>query len=85
MPEMPVGDNAKAQLLSYIERVERLKEERKGINDDIKDVKAEAKGNGFNPKMIERMIAERAKETQKRLEEQAEFDTYAAAIGLAMQ
>lgn len=82
---MPIGENSKQQLLSYVERIERLKEERKSISDDIKDVKAEAKSNGFDAKMIEKMTIERAKEAQKRIEERAIFDTYAAAIGLVME
>lgn len=82
MSELPVGDNAKELLKSYIERVERLVEERTGINDDIKDVLAESKSNGFDVKTIRKMLAERKKTRETRLEERALFDTYAAALGL---
>lgn len=80
--DMPIGENAKQQLLSYVERVERLMEERKGISDDIKDVLAEAGSTGYDKKMIRIMIRERAKEAHARQEERALFDTYAAALGI---
>lgn len=80
------GDNhvAADQLKNYVERVERLMEERKGINDDIKDVLAEAGSNGYDKKMIRVMIRERAKELHAREQERALFDTYAAALGIAV-
>lgn len=70
------------QLLNFIERVERLSEERQGISDDIKDVFAEAKANGYDTKIMRKVIAERKKDKHAREEERALFDTYMAALGL---
>lgn len=72
----------KARLLSYIERVERLEEEKKAIADDIKDVKAEAKSAGFDVKMITKMIAlRRLTPAERRLEKEL-TEIYEAACGL---
>lgn len=71
------------QLRLFIERVERLIEERKGINDDIKDVLAEAKANGYDTKSMRAVIRLRAMETHVRQESQAMIETYCAALGLA--
>lgn len=66
----------------YIERAERLIEERKGISDDIKDVFAEAKSNGFDIPTMKWAIKERAIERQKREEANALRETYAVQLGL---
>lgn len=79
----PIGNNAAEQLRSFVERVERLVEERKGINDDIKDVFAEAKSNGYDPKIMRKVIAERKLAADVRREQRAVFDTYCAALGLS--
>lgn len=72
----------KARLLSYIERIERLEEEKKAIADDIKDVKAEAKSAGFDVKMITKMIAlRRLTPAERRLEKEL-TEIYEAACGL---
>jgi uncharacterized protein (UPF0335 family) len=70
------------QLRLFIERAERLIEERKGIQDDIKDVFAEAKVNGFCPKTMRQIIRDRAKELHTRQEEEAILETYRVALGL---
>jgi uncharacterized protein (UPF0335 family) len=70
------------QLRLFIERAERLIEERKGIQDDIRDVFAEAKANGFDPKIMRQIIRDRAKETRVRQEEEAVLETYRVALGL---
>lgn len=70
------------QLLQFINRVERLIEERKGINGDIREVMAEAKACGFDPKIIRQCIKIRAQDTARRKEEQELLDLYLHAIGL---
>lgn len=71
------------QLEQFITRLETLLEDKKGISDDIKDVKAEAKGTGFHPPTIMKIIALRAMEKPRRQEADALLETYRAAVGLA--
>lgn len=71
---------AKDQLKSFIERVERLEEEKKTAADDIRDVYAEAKSTGFDAKAI-RAIVKRRKNPEKTAELEAIVDTYIAALG----
>jgi len=73
---------AHGQLKSLIERIERLEEERGTIGSDIKDVYAEAKANGFDTKILRKVIAMRKKETAQREEEQSMLDVYMAALGM---
>jgi len=73
---------ARDQLRSFIERIERLEEEKKTIADDIKDVYAEAKGTGFDTKILKKVIALRKKDDQERMEEEAILETYLAALGM---
>jgi len=73
------------QLRAFIERIERLEEEKKTIADDIKDVYAEAKGMGFIPAMMKKVIALRKKDEQERMEEEAILDTYLLALGMIAQ
>jgi uncharacterized protein (UPF0335 family) len=76
---------ARDQLRAFIERIERLEEEKKTIADDIKDVYGEAKGTGFDTVIMKRVISLRKKDEQKRLEEEAILDTYLAALGMLAQ
>lgn len=73
------------QLRAFIERIERLEEEKKVIGDDIKDVYAEAKGTGFNTKILRKVIALRKKTAAEREEEAAILDLYMHALGMAGQ
>ena len=73
---------ASAELRLYIERVERLEEEKKGISDDIKDVFAEAKSQGYDAKIMRLCIRLRKMEPHKLQEQVAVLETYADAIGL---
>ena len=73
---------ARDQLRAFIERIERLEEEKKTIADDIKDVYAEAKGTGFDTKILKKVIALRKNDEQERLEEEAILETYLAALGM---
>lgn len=77
-----VGGIAAAQLRSIIERIERLEEEKKGLADDIKDIMAEAKGTGFEPKIIRQVIRLRKQDKSERQEQDALLELYKAAIGL---
>lgn len=73
---------ARDQLRAFIERIERLEEEKKTIADDIKDVYAEAKGTGFDTKVLKKVIALRKMDDQERMEVDAILDTYLAALGM---
>ena len=77
-----IGGNAKEQLRSIIERVERLEEEKKVIGDGIKDVYAEAKGNGYDVKALRRLVMLRKQDPDKRAEQEAILDTYMHALGM---
>jgi uncharacterized protein (UPF0335 family) len=71
-----------AQLRSFIERIERLEEEKKGMADDIKDVFGEAKSQGFDVKTMRAVIKLRALDKAKRQEAEALLDTYKNALGI---
>lgn len=71
-----------ARIQAFIDRIERLEANKKDIADDIKDVYAEAKGNGFEPKIIRNIIKLRKIEANKRREEAELLEVYQAAIGM---
>jgi uncharacterized protein (UPF0335 family) len=79
-----IGHNSVDQsgLQIFIERVERLLEEKKGISDDIRDVMAEAKATGFDTKTMRKVIAIRKMDKEKRQMEEDLLDTYLSALGL---
>ena len=79
---MSDGNVAADQLRLFIERVERLEEEKKGISDDIKDVYAEAKGNGFDTKVLRKIISLRKRDYAERQEEEAILELYMQALGM---
>ena len=79
---MADGNVAADQLRLFIERIERLEEEKKGIADDVKDVYAEAKANGYDNKTMREMVKLRKMETHARQERDALLDTYRSALGL---
>ncbi|NBO19122.1 MAG: DUF2312 domain-containing protein [Proteobacteria bacterium] len=76
------GGLAVDQLKSIIARVEKLEEEKKGISDDIRDVFAEAKGNGFDVKAIRSIIKIRKMDASEREEAETILDTYMHALGM---
>jgi uncharacterized protein (UPF0335 family) len=77
-------DNVSAeQLRLFIERIERLEEEKRGMMDDIKDVFAEAKSTGFDPKIMRAIVRLRKMEKHALDEQDALIDTYRAALGMA--
>jgi uncharacterized protein (UPF0335 family) len=77
-------DNVSAeQLRLFIERIERLEEEKRGIADDVKDTYAEAKSTGFDPKIMRTIIRLRKMEKHALDEQDALLETYRAALGMA--
>lgn len=80
--DLAAGNISVAQLRLFIERIERLEEEKKGIADDIKDVYAEAKGTGFDPKTMKTIVRLRKMEKSSRQEMEALLETYKAALGI---
>jgi len=72
-----------AELRQFIERYERLEAEKKDIADQQKEVMAEAKGRGYDVKVLRKVIAERKKSPDERAEEQAVLEMYLEAVGLA--
>ena len=85
MAEKTKTSFAQSQLRGLVERIERLEEEKKTIAGDIKEVYAEAKGNGFDTKVLRKVIALRRKDQAERQEEEAMLDVYLAALGMAPQ
>jgi uncharacterized protein (UPF0335 family) len=79
---MSEGTAAADQLRLFIERIERLEEEKKGITDDIKDVYSEAKANGYDPKIMKQIVRLRKMETHSRQEMDAILETYRAALNI---
>lgn len=77
-----LGGNSRQQLKAIVERIERLEEEKKTIADDIRDVYAEAKGNGYDVKALRAVISKRRQDAQKRAEHEALVDTYMNALGM---
>jgi len=71
-----------SHLLAFIERIERLEEEKKALAEDIKDVYSEAKGNGFDIKIIRKIVSMRKQDRDKRQEEEEILGLYLAAIGM---
>ncbi len=73
---------AQDHLRSFVERVERLEEEKKTIAEDIKDVYAEAKGTGFDTKVLRKVISLRKQDANERAEQDAILDLYLQALGM---
>ena len=77
-----VGGVAGDRLKSFIDRIERLTEEKQAIADDIKDIYAEAKGTGFDAKTIRKLVSLRKIDVEKRREADEMLDLYKSAIGM---
>lgn len=71
-----------AQLRSIIERIERLEEEKRAVAEQVKEVYAEAKGNGFDPKTLRKVVSLRRKDAKDREEEEAMLELYLHALGM---
>ena len=80
--EEPATRFAKDQLKAIIERIERLEEEKKTISDDIRDVYAEAKGNGFEVKALRTIVRMRKQDADERREHETILETYMQALGM---
>ena len=76
------GGVAGDHLKSFIERIERLEEERKALGDDIKEVYAEAKGTGFDPKIMRQVIRMRRMDKDDLDEQETLLDVYRRALGM---
>ena len=76
-----LNGTAQSQLKSIIERVERLEQEKAEIAEQIKEVFAEAKGNGFDVKVLRKIVRIRKQDRAKRMEEEAILDLYLSALG----
>ena len=72
---------AQGKLKSLVERIERLEEDKAGVAADLKEVYAEAKGEGFDTKILRKVIRLRKADTAKRQEEEALIELYVSAIG----
>lgn len=81
---MTIGHNSiEAQALTqFIERIERLEDEKRGLADDIKDVYAEAKAHGYDPKIMRQIIKLRKESEDERKEREALIETYMHALGM---
>ncbi|RXR27546.1 DUF2312 domain-containing protein [Sphingobium fluviale] len=79
---MSEGNVAADQLRLFIERIERLEEEKKGIADDIKDVYSEAKATGYDVKTMRAIVRLRKLESHVRQEAEALLETYKSALGI---
>ena len=77
------GGVAGDRLRSFIERIERLEEEKKALAEDIKEVYSEAKSMGFEPKIMRKVVSLRRMDNDKRQEEEALLDIYLHALGEA--
>jgi uncharacterized protein (UPF0335 family) len=73
---------AKDQLKAFVERIERLEEEKKALSDDIRDVYAEAKGNGYDVKAMRAIVRMRKQDKDERIEYETVLETYMHALGM---
>lgn len=73
---------AQDQLRAFIERIERMEEEKKAIAADIKEIYAEAKGNGFSVPILRQIVKIRAMDENKRMENEAILELYMSALGM---
>jgi uncharacterized protein (UPF0335 family) len=80
MPD--IGGIAGAQLKSFIERIERLEDEKRALGEDIKEVYAEARGSGFDPKIMRQLIKIRKMDTDQHDEQETLLDLYKRALGM---
>lgn len=77
------ADVAAAELRSFVERIERLEEEKKTISDDVKDVYGEAKSRGYDVKILRKVVSLRKQDRNERAEQEAILDLYLQALGMS--
>ena len=82
-PTISSDSVAQDQIRAFIERIERMEEEKQAIADDIKEIYAEAKGNGFDTKVLRQIIRIRKQDANERMEQEALLELYMAALGMA--
>ncbi|MBI2234376.1 MAG: DUF2312 domain-containing protein [Micavibrio aeruginosavorus] len=80
--DFPKKGETDARLRSFIERVERLEAEKAELAEDIKEIYGEAKVNGYDPKIMRKIVRMRKMDVEKRREEEALIDVYKLAVGL---
>ncbi len=80
--DQPATRFAKDHLKAFVERIEKLEEEKKALADDIKDVFAEAKSNGFDVKALRTVLKIRKQDRDERAEQEAIVETYLHALGM---
>ncbi|MGB0844892.1 MAG: DUF2312 domain-containing protein [Alphaproteobacteria bacterium] len=78
----PSSEIAGERLLQFIERIERMEEEKKALMEDIKEIYAEAKGTGFDVKVLRQVVRIRKMDSGDRAEQEALLDLYLAAVGM---
>jgi uncharacterized protein (UPF0335 family) len=81
-PTVSSDSVAQDQLRAFIERIERMEEEKKAIADDIKEIYAEAKGNGFDTKVLRQIVRIRKQDASERQEHEAILELYMSALGM---
>jgi uncharacterized protein (UPF0335 family) len=81
-PTVSTDSVAQDQIRAFIERIERMEEEKKAIADDIKEIYAEAKGNGFDTKVLRQIVRIRKQDHAERMEQEALLELYMAALGM---
>ena len=82
-PTVSSDSVAQDQIKAFVERIERMEEEKKAIADDIKEIFAEAKGNGFDTKVLRQVVRIRKQDRSERMEQEALLDLYMTALGMA--
>jgi uncharacterized protein (UPF0335 family) len=82
-PTVSSDSVAQDQIKAFVERIERMEEEKKAIADDIKEIYAEAKGNGFDTKVLRQVVRIRKQDRSERMEQEALLDLYMTALGMA--
>ena len=70
-------------LKAFVERIEKLEEEKRALGDDIRDIYGEAKGTGFDPKILRKIVSLRRQDKGKREEEEDILQLYLSALGMA--
>src|SRR5690348_12396564 len=82
-PTVSTDSVAQDQIRAFIERIERMEEEKKAIADDIKEIYAEAKGNGFDTKVLRQIVRIRKQDHAERMEQEALLELYMTALGMS--
>jgi len=78
-----MNDVNKDQLLAYIDRIERLDEDKRAISEDIKEIYTEVKSAGYDAKIVRKIVSLRRKSREERIEEETLLDLYMQSIGIA--